>query len=94
MPIQTSWPLWLQEMATALTQRRLDVLVVDGDAVTIVEIKQRASTSAVGQLLTYRELYRVYIDAAAAPSLAIIAAEGSFDMEQTLAAFNIALYLV
>ena len=94
MPISPTWPAWLQTMATELTQRRGDVVVTTPAAVIIVELKQRASTSAVGQLLTYRELYRAYINPNTIPQLAIVATEASFDLAQTLAAFEINLYLV
>lgn len=44
--------------AYALTTKRIDALYKIGNATVIVEVKQRAGASAVGQLLTYRDLYR------------------------------------
>ena len=39
------------------SQRRLDALLTQGSALTIAEVKYRATPLAVGQLLTYRALY-------------------------------------
>lgn len=42
--------------AYALTTKRIDALYYDGELCVIIEVKRRAGASAVGQLLTYREL--------------------------------------
>lgn len=43
---------WVQK-----TQLRIDVLVVYPDRVEIVELRHNASTSAIGRVLAYRDLY-------------------------------------
>lgn len=43
--------------ARALTTKRIDVLYFDGPIAVIVEVKVRAGTTAVGELITYRDLY-------------------------------------
>ena len=43
--------------AYALTTKRIDALYFDGTTSVIVEVKRRAGAGAVGQLITYRDLY-------------------------------------
>lgn len=40
-----------------LTRKRIDAVGYTGDHVTIFEVKPRAGTTALGQLLTYRPLF-------------------------------------
>lgn len=44
--------------AFALTTKRLDVLFFDKGTAVIVEVKVRAGASAIGQLITYRDLFK------------------------------------
>ena len=44
-------------MATALTEKRIDVVALRGAVTTIIEVKPSAMLSAVGQLLSYQFLY-------------------------------------
>jgi len=46
----------LQDMAKILTQKRIDVIGVKNGVYTIVEVKQYAGTTAVGQLMVYHQL--------------------------------------
>ena len=46
-----------RSIALALTRKRIDVLYFFQNRPVIVEVKQRAGLSAVGQLLGYRKLY-------------------------------------
>lgn len=43
--------------ARALTTKRIDVIYFTGAVHVIVEVKVRAGTTAVGELITYRDLY-------------------------------------
>ena len=47
-----------RRMATALSQRRIDVLARDDGATVIIEVKPYPGISAVGQLLAYQVLYQ------------------------------------
>lgn len=47
-----------RKTAWALTTKRIDVMCASADALRIIEVKQYAGASAVGQLITYRDLYR------------------------------------
>lgn len=41
-----------------LTQRKIDVVALDGNKVDIIELKPAAGTSAIGQVLGYVELFK------------------------------------
>lgn len=40
-----------------LTRLRIDAIAIKGPTAALIEIKQTAGASALGQILTYRELY-------------------------------------
>ncbi len=42
---------------TDLTQMRIDAVAVQSGLIDIIEVKQNAGASAIGQVLTYKELY-------------------------------------
>jgi hypothetical protein len=52
-----SWPDYIRKQAIANTQLRLDACAWKGDAPTLIEVKDRAGASAVGQLLTYEAVW-------------------------------------
>ena len=43
--------------AKVLTQKKIDVVGYNDDKITIIEVKPRAGTSALGQLISYKTLY-------------------------------------
>lgn len=93
-PIDPSWPAWLIHMATTLTQKRVDLVAHTNAATWILEIKPRAGPGAVGQLLTYRELYIAQRKPTAPVQLGIIADRNSYDMLPVYDAHAIRLFLV
>ena len=52
-----AWPDNLRLMAIANSQKRLDAVAWQGNLVTLIEVKDRAGASALGQLLTYYPLW-------------------------------------
>lgn len=62
----------LRSLAVFLTQKRLDVLGVNGRDVTIIELKPYAGTTALGQLLTYQVLFYHQYPRLSVPQLMII----------------------
>jgi len=94
MTLDPAWPTWIQRMATALTQRRVDVLAILPDSVWILEIKVRAGTAAVGQLVTYKTLYELQYGSTPPVSLGIIADRNSYDMLPAYSLYDIRLFLV
>ncbi len=49
----------LHQMARLNSQRKIDVLQTQGQAKTIIEVKERAQLGSVGQLLGYAHLYQM-----------------------------------
>ena len=52
-----AWPENMRVMAIANSQKRLDAVAWRGPQATLVEVKDRAGASALGQLLTYYPLW-------------------------------------
>jgi len=48
----------IRKMALDVTRKRIDAVAVKGDSATLIEVKDRAGASAIGQLLTYLPLFR------------------------------------
>ncbi|MBA7572447.1 hypothetical protein ES708_14227 [subsurface metagenome] len=94
MPIDPSWPRWLQLMATRLTQKRVDVVAYTKTATWILEIKIRAGPAAVGQLVTYLSLFIHQCPSPLPTYVAIIADRNSYDMFQVYETLGISLFLV
>ena len=58
MILDKQWPDDVRNMATAISQKRIDVLAWAEKSITIIEIKKRASLSGIGQLAGYRILFK------------------------------------
>jgi len=83
-----------QSIAAALTRKRIDVLYfVDGVPV-IVEVKQRAGPSAVGQLLSYQKLFMQDNPTLPKPRLVLVTDVLQPDMIATLIEYEISYYEV
>ena len=93
-PTDPNWPPWLRAMATRLTQKRVDVIAHNPSGWWLLEMKVRAGPGAVGQLLTYRNLFRQAFPDRQPLHLAIVADRNAFDMTTTYAQFAIRLFLV
>lgn len=55
--VDPSLPENYQRMAEVVTRARADAIARRGDAITIIEVKERITYSVLGQLRTYRRLY-------------------------------------
>lgn len=84
----------LQDMAITLTQKRIDVVAARGAETYIVEIKGRASMSAIGQLMTYKILYELRYGAGSVSGLIVVAKSVDPDISRVLEVFNIKQYVV
>ncbi len=51
-------PEYMQRLKLAVTRKRVDVVAITRDDLWIIEVKPRIGLSALGQLLTYFELYQ------------------------------------
>lgn len=52
-------PDWLQKAASALSKKRIDVVMEDTKNIYVVECRLDASAAAIGQLISYVYLYRI-----------------------------------
>lgn len=57
MLVKPEWEENIKRMATMITQKRIDVVGWKGDSPTIVEVKNRAELSTLGQILGYFDLF-------------------------------------
>lgn len=81
-------------MAVANSQKRIDAVGYSGTQPTIIEVKDRAGTSALGALLTYAHLFAMQYSGLAAPRLLLVTNRLQADMEGPLRAAGIAWELV
>jgi len=51
-------PSWMKDLLSAITKKRVDAIGETRDAIWIFEVKPRVGMSALGQLITYYELYQ------------------------------------
>ena len=80
--------------AYALTTKRIDVVCYRGNTVRIIEVKQRAGLSAIGQLIGYRDLYNQQNSDGYAVELMLVTDELQPDMQSILEQQTIAWYEV
>jgi hypothetical protein len=76
----------LRQRAATYSQKKIDILGVNADGVTIIEVKQRITVESVGQILAYRDLWR--IENPTVPVLAcwVIGSTAAVDAEELLQA--------
>lgn len=78
------WPEHVKRDATALTQKRIDVLAWEGDQPTIIEVKRRVGLSALGQVLGYKILFMRDFRHIKEPELLVVTGQISEDDERVL----------
>lgn len=61
--------------------RKIDMVAMRGNAIDIIEVKPRAGTSAIGQVLGYRDLFLRDERPSVKPSCLIITDETNIDVE-------------
>ncbi len=89
-----TWDVATRGMAVANSQKRIDAVGYQGTQPTIIEVKERAGTSALGALLTYAHLFAMQFRGLAAPKLLLVTNRLQPDMEGPLRAVGIAVELV
>lgn len=80
--------------AYALTTKRIDVLCFVDQRPRIIEVKQRAGLSAVGQLIGYRDLYNRQFPEQPIPEMFLVTDVLQPDMRPVLLESNISYYEV
>jgi hypothetical protein len=79
----------VQKSTIYSSRKRIDVIGVAGDDVTLIEAKARVEPSALGQILTYRKLWMEDTQAARAPRLIIIGRYSDHDTINSLTAHGV-----
>src|SRR5438105_5821591 len=67
-----NFPQYIRDQAILNTQKRIDAIAWKGTHATIIEVKDRAGFSALGQILGYRPLFQLAFPAAPEPRLLIV----------------------
>lgn len=83
----------IQRQTTLNTQKRIDILAFKGAQPVIIEVKQRVTPAALGQILTYRHHFLEETPDAPEPELVVVGRESDADTLAALAAHGITVYL-
>ena len=83
----------VQKSTIYSSRKRIDVVGVKGDYVTLVEAKARVEPSALGQILTYRLLWLQDNPGARDPKLVIIGRYTDQDTQKSLNAHGVDVYI-
>lgn len=82
MELQPDWPEYMKRDATALTQKRIDVLAWVDEQPTIIEVKKRVGLSTLGQIIGYSTLFIDEFPNIKKPSLLVVT--GKIDRDDRL----------
>lgn len=91
---QPGLPTKYQNMAIRLSQKRIDVVGFRGALTYIIEIKDRAGMSAIGQLVAYKKLYENKYGKGKVTGLIIVATSADEDLKRVIPELRIQLILV
>lgn len=83
----------IQQQTTLNTQKRIDILAMRGRQPVIIEVKQRVTPAALGQILTYRHHYLEANADVPDPELIVVGRESDADTLAALSAHGITVYL-
>lgn len=83
----------IQRQTTLNTQKRIDILAYRGAQPIIIEVKQRVTPAALGQILTYRHHFVEENPDAPEPELYIVGRQSDADTNAALGAHNITVFL-
>lgn len=84
-----SYDKTMRDMALAITKKRVDAVGWQGSAPTLIEVKNRATLAAVGQVLSYNVLWKADYPVGPDPKLLLIAATFDPDTIPVLNAHNV-----
>lgn len=76
-----------------LTRKRIDAVGYNGNAVTLFEVKPRAGTQALGQLLTYGKLFTAEYSQFSPVTLAVVCEFINTDERAIYQGYNINIYV-
>lgn len=79
-----TYPQNLRDMAIAITQKRIDAIAWNGNVPTLIEVKNRATLTAVGQILSYKVLFKADYPLSPEPKLLLVASKFDPDVYSVL----------
>ena len=85
-------PYPMQMMWVSLTQKRIDVVGYRPNETWLIEVKDRPTTAAVGQCLSYKILYDIDFAPSSPPIPCLIAGSIEPDIETVLVNFGIRFF--
>jgi len=88
------WEPPIMFMAMYLSQCRIDAIGYNGEQGTIIELKGRAMTDAVGQLLSYQALYKLTKDTTENLPLLLICEDIPTDIQTVCRKHNIEVVII
>ncbi|MBA7546534.1 hypothetical protein ES705_38926 [subsurface metagenome] len=94
MKLNPEWDEAMKRDATALTQKRIDVLAWTGEKPTIIEVKVRVGLSALGQVMGYKILFMKDFPHLDAPDVLIVTASIGTDDFDVLRGLRIPVVVV
>lgn len=79
-----TYPQNLRDMGVAITQKRIDAIAWAGNEPTLIEVKNRATLAAVGQILSYKVLFKADYPLSPEPKLLLVASKFDPDVYPVL----------
>lgn len=89
-----NWPPEIRQQAIQNTQKRIDAVAWKGNQPTLIEVKDRAGFSAIGQLVGYDALWPQSFPNSPVPKLLLVANRAAADIYPVVAKAGIVLELV
>lgn len=89
-----SYPQNIRDMGVAVTQKRIDAVAWKSGAPTLIEVKNRATLTAVGQILSYKVLFKADNPLLPDAKLLVVASKYDPDVFPVLASHGIDYALV
>lgn len=83
----------VQALTALFSKLRIDILAWRGQTPVIIEVKQRVTPAALGQVLTYRHHFTEEFPTAAEPELVVVGREAVEDALPALQAHGVTVYL-
>ena len=88
------YPDWLKRSANALSRKRIDVVAERGRFIFVIEIRVRAKSNVIGDLINYTQLYKVYNKPTKSVLPMLVTDELDADLLITLRTLKILFFIV
>jgi len=85
-------PEYLIKVAMGVTRKRIDVVVRLGSELSIIEVKPHANMESVGQIATYRDLFKKEFEIKGAIKAVIVAKTCDADILETAEQLGVTIY--